>query len=50
MSNRMKVKKTHKLMKDSNYCFNYLVIRLRSDDLKHLIPGIEVPKLQGKHK
>ena len=34
-------------LQDSNYCFNSLAIRLQSNDLKHLIPGNGVPKLQG---
>ena len=34
-------------LKDSNYCFNSLAIRLCSKDLKHLIPGNRVHKLQG---
>ena len=36
-------------VKFSNYCFNSLAIRLRSQDLKHFIPGNGVPKLQGQH-
>ena len=36
-------------IQDSNYCFNSLVIRLRSQDLKHLITGNGVRKLQGQH-
>ena len=34
------------ILKDSNYCFNYLLIRLWSKDLKHLILGNELPGLQ----
>ena len=30
-------------LQDSNYCFNSLAIRLRSLDLKHLIPGNGYP-------
>ena len=29
------------------YCYNSLEIRLWSKDLKHLIPGNGLPKLQG---
>ena len=36
-------------IKDSNYCFNSVAIRLRSKDLKHLIPSNGVPELQGYH-
>ena len=36
-------------LKDSNYCFNSLAIRLWSKDLKHLISGNRLPKLQGLH-
>ena len=31
------------IIHDSNTCFNSLAIRLRSEDLKHLIPGNGVP-------
>ena len=37
------------ILKDSNFCFNSLAIRLRSQDLKNLIPGNGVPELQGQH-
>ena len=33
--------------KDSNNCFDFLAVRLRSKDLKHLIPGTGPPGLQG---
>ena len=34
-------------LKDSNYCFNSLSIRQWTKDLKHLISGNGLPKLQG---
>ena len=37
------------ILKDSNYCFNSLLIRQRFKDLKHLISGNGLPKLQGWH-
>ena len=35
------------ILRDSNYCFDSLAIMQRSRDLKHLILGNELPKLQG---
>ena len=34
-------------LKDSNYCFNSLAIRIWPKDLKHLIPGNRLPDLNG---
>ena len=35
------------ILKDSNYCFDSLAIRQPSKDLKHLLQGNGLPKLQG---
>ena len=38
------------ILKDSNYCFDSLAIRLQSKDLKTPYPRNRTPGLQGYHK